>query len=71
MIDNTAIEQAYECKRLECKLLPYEDLHLEEKLKTFDSISGSIRRTYRRKVNKDTLLKCIKAVSVPSLLCGS
>jgi hypothetical protein len=71
VIDNYTLEHMTHFKYLGCDVSYQYDNHVDVKLKKFQNICGTIRRSLRGKTRKDTQLKFYKVMATPTLLYGS
>ena len=58
-------------KFLGCTLGMFEEDDIKTKIEKFNFINGTIRRTLKNKVRKETMLKFYKVMSLPTITYGS
>ena len=58
-------------KILGCTLGIFEEDDIKMKIEKFNFINGTIRRTLKNKVRKETMLKFYKVMSLPTITYGS
>ena len=71
VINNEMIEQVSTFKFLGCTMSIYQEDDIAKKVEKFNFINGTIRRTLKNKVRKDTMLKFYKVMSIPTITYGS
>lgn len=71
LIQNQGIEQVSSFKFLGCDLSYMGEIDAEKKIEKFNRICGTIRRTLKGKVRKETYMKFYKTMAVPCGLYGS
>ena len=71
VINNETVEQVKSFKFLGCTLGMFEEDDIKTKIEKFNFINGTIRRTLKNKVRKETMLKFYKVMSLPTITYGS
>jgi hypothetical protein len=71
VLNNKPIEQVSHFRYLGCDISYERDNDLDHKIHRFQMICGTINRTLKQKVRKDTKLKLYKTMAVPSVIYGS
>ncbi|KAJ4436535.1 hypothetical protein ANN_16566 [Periplaneta americana] len=71
VINNTPIEQIHRFTFLGCDISYHGEIDINEKIAKFNKMNGTIRRTLKRKVRKETIMKFYKVIAIPTCLYGS
>lgn len=71
VINNTPIEQIHRFTFLGCDISYHGEIDINGKIAKFNKMNGTIRRTLKRKVRKETIMKFYKVIAIPTCLYGS
>jgi hypothetical protein len=71
VIEDKTLEQVNNFKYLGYDVTFLEETDIDAKIKKFQNICGTIRRTLKEKTRKDTQIKFCQVMAVPTLLYGS
>ena len=71
VLDNKTLEQVSHFRYLGCDISYDRERDIDEKINRFQMICGTINRSLKDKVRKETKLKLYKTMAVPMLLYGS
>lgn len=71
VLDNNIIEQVNTFKFLGSSISYIKEVDIGNKVESFSKICGTIKRTLKNKVRKDTMIKFYKTMAVPAALYSS
>ena len=71
VIEDKILEQVSDFKYLGCEISFKYDKDIEQKVNKFQAICGTIQRTFKNKIRKETKMKFYKVMALPTLLYGS
>jgi hypothetical protein len=71
VLENTTLEQVEQFNYLGCKTSFIQERDVNNKIQKFQMVCGTISRTLKNKICKDTLMKFCKTMAVPILSYGS